>query len=369
MFARWLTAVAILGISFGLAYWGGLFARKWRQPSDQAVVEGLMVPVANLDIGEVWEEKDFVWELPIRNLARDTIEIRKFANSCSCTAIEPPRLTIQPGETATVKLTIDLTHRSYAESGLVQRPFTLSVHPITRQTRHNGSGWQIHGTIRSRVTLEAKSLHFGDQPVRGQPTVTRQVLATVHVPCQGLKVTVNPLVATATVNRREDDPKRFEITIAVNPELPPGNFQTEAQISVVNPSGKRELAFILPIAGEMQPEVRLLPARVLLMPTPIGETAEAVVTLQVPPEVKVALDHIEIDDPSLRVEPAYIAGIPADHAYRLLQKVSKAGKQTNAARFFFRKQGQKILALPVEICYHGESLKKTAVKATEREQP
>lgn len=152
----------------------------------------------------------------------------------------------------------------------------------------------------------------------------------------------------------------------MNPDLPPGNFQTDAQISVVTPSDKRELTLILPIAGEMQPEVRLLPARVLMAPTSIGETAEAVVTLQVPPEVKVRVDHIEIEDPSLRVESVEIEGMPAGRAYRLRQKVTKAGEQTNTARFFFRKPGQIIFALQVEVCYHGESVKKMDVKTTER---
>jgi len=367
MNARWLIAAAILGGSFGVAYWGGLYARKWRQPSDQAMVEGLMIPAANLDIGKVWEEKEFVWSLPIRNLSGDTIEIRKFISSCGCTAIKPAKLSIQPGELAIVELTIDLTQRSFAEEGLALRPFGISIHPITSRSRPGGPGWQIHGTVHSRATLDAKSVHFGEEPVRGQPALKRRVLATVHVPCQDLQATVNPLVATASVERRKDDPSRFEITIAVNPDMPPGKFQTNAQISVVTSSGERELAFRLPIAGEMQPEVRLLPARVLLPPTPVGATAEAIVTLQGSPEVKVALDHIEIGDPGLRVEPAVVEGIPSGRAYRLLQQVAKEGEQTNTVQFFYRKPGQKVIKVAVEVCFRGESVKKTAAKATKGE--
>jgi hypothetical protein len=370
MFTRWRAAAIILTISFGVAYLGGLYARKWMQPPDQAVVEGLSIPLANLDIGEAWEEKDFVWLLPVRNVTSNTIEIRKFTTSCGCTAIKPANLSIHPGDTATVQLTIDLTHRSYAEKELSERPFTISVYPITQQTRRGGvPGWQILGTVRSRVTLDTKSVHFGDQPIRGQPAVTKKVLASVHVPCQALEVSVNPVIATTTIKRREDDPSRFEITIAVNPDQPAGYFHTDAKISVVSPGGKRELAFTLPIAGDMQPEVRLLPARVLLSPTPIGETAEAVVTLQVPSEANVAVDHIEIDDPGLRVEPTAIKGIPAGRAYRLLQQVAKQGERTSTARFFIRKPGQNLLTLSVEVCYRGESLKQTAAKVKEGKQP
>jgi hypothetical protein len=369
MFVRWSAAAAILAISFGLAYWAGQYARKARQPADQAVVEGLMIPAANLDFGEVWEEKGFDWRLPIRNLTSNTVEIRKFSTSCGCTAIEPPKLSIQPGETATVQLTIDLTHRSYAEAGLARRPFAISVHPITPSARRGSAGWQIHGTVRSRVTVDEKSVHFGEEPIHGQQAVTRKLRATVHVPCQDLEVTLNPSVATATVKRHEDDPSRFEITIAVNPDLPPGHFQTDAKISVLTPSGKRELALLLPIAGEMQPEVRLLPARVVLAPAPIGDSVEAIVTLQAPPEAEAAVDHIEIDDPSLRVGPARIEGHPAGRAYRFRQYVGKEGDQRSTVRFIIRKPNTGKITLPIEVWYCGEPRQKASLATVTENEP
>ena len=366
---RWLFAAAILGITFGVACWAGLYARKWREADRQVIVEGLMVPTDNLNIGEVWEEKDFAWRLPIRNATGDTIQIHKFNTSCSCTAIEPARISIRPGETATVNLTIDLMHLSDAVAGVARRPFALSVQPVTSLTRQGGFGWQIHGTVRSRVTLDAKTVHFGDQPIRGQTAVTRQVLATVHIPCQGLKVAVNPLVATVTVNRREDAPERFEITVAANPNLPPGNFQTDAKINVVEPNGKHTLAFMLPIAGTMRSEVRLLPERILLEPRPIGETADAIVTLHAPPDANVVIDHIETDDPGLTAEAATIPGIPACHAFRVRQRVEKEGEQTVSMRFVLRGRGDKLTTLPVQMCYRGVAVKKPATDPTRSTQP
>lgn len=368
--ARWFIATVILGLSFGGAYWAGLYARKWREAEQpEAVAEGLMIPVANLDIGEVWEEKGFVWQLPIRNLTSDTIQVQQFKTSCGCTSVNPSKLLLQPGETATVALTIDLTHRSSTEEGLSRRPFALSIQPVTLRSRRDGSGWQLHGAIRSRVTLDAKNVHFGEQPIHGQPAVRRELLATVHIPCRDLEVAVDSLVASAIVKRRADDSTRFEITIAANPELPPGSFKAEAKIHVVEPSGERELACTLPIVGEMQPEVRLLPARVLLETRSIGETAEAVVTLQAPPDANVAVDHIEIDDPGLRVEPAAIEGIPSGRAYRLRQQVAKEGEQRSTARFIIRKLNSKPITLPVEIWYRGKQAKKNAAPKMTESQP
>jgi len=135
------------------------------------------------------------------------------------------------------------------------------------------------------------------------------------------------------------------------------------------PMGERALAVVLPIAGEMRPEVRLLPARVLLEPKPVGGVSEAFVTVQAPLDAKVTVDHIEIDDSRLRVEPAAIAGIPAGRAYRIRQSVTKEGEQVSAARFIIRKLDQKLITLTVEVCYCGEGDKTIAATAPMENQP
>ena len=112
MRSRWLFAITILGFSFAAAYLGGMAAKKVKGTEQaQEVIGGLMIPTDNLDMGEVWEAKDFSWRLPIRNLSDRTIEIRKFLSSCVCTAIDPPRLSIPPGETVMVNLVLDLMSR------------------------------------------------------------------------------------------------------------------------------------------------------------------------------------------------------------------------------------------------------------------
>lgn len=273
---------------------------------------------------------------------------------------------LQPGEAATIRVTLDLTHRSYRESGVARRPFAVSLRPLTRNAKPRGAGWRLHGTIQSRITLDTPTIHFGERTIHGQTPVTQKVVATVHVPCERLEVAIGPAVASATVKQREDDEKRFEITIAANSSLSPGHFKGEARIYIVEPCGGRTLGVVLPIAGEMQPGVRLLPARVLLEPKPVGETAEAVVTLQAPQDAKVVVDHIEIDDPALRVEPASIKGISAGRAYRLRQRVAKEGEHVSKARFF---PDHDLIKLTVEVCYRGQSGKKIAGSVPKEEQP
>src|SRR5581483_2768328 len=114
MHVRWLLAIVVLGLSFGVAYWAGLAARQANQPPPMGVIYVLAIAAADLDMGEVWEETGIVWRLPIHNQTTRHIEIHELQQTCGCTDIKPRRLTIAAGETATLELTLDLTHRTYS---------------------------------------------------------------------------------------------------------------------------------------------------------------------------------------------------------------------------------------------------------------
>jgi hypothetical protein len=367
MGVRWLLAIAILGVSFVAAYWGGTAAREWRKPPPVEVVEGLAIPAADLDMGEVWEAKGIAWRLPIHNQTAATVEIHDLLASCGCTSIEPRKLSISAGETATINLQLDLTHRTYSDAGLAERPFAVMLRPVIGAGQPRGPAWKLHGTIKSRVTVDPLAVDFGERPVHGQTPVTQKIVAAVHLPCRDLEVMVEPKVATATIHRRSDDETTFDIVLAANPNLPPGEFKGEAQIKVVTPTGERWPGFTMLIGGKMQPEVRLLPSRLLLEAKPIGEMAEAVVTLQASPDAKVAVDHIEIDSPDLRVEPVTVEGIPAGRAFRVRQTVRKDGEQVSEVRFVIRKPDKKLITLPVQVCCRGEAI--TAANQTGVKEP
>jgi hypothetical protein len=356
MYARWLLVIVVLGASFGAAYWAGLAARNAKQTPPMEVIEGLAVAAADLDMGEVWEEQGIAWRLQVHNQTTRRIEIHDLQQTCGCTDIKPRRLSVAAGETATLDLTLDLTHRTYSDFGQARRPFSVVFHPVLNPKSRPRVGWKLHGTIMSRVTLDKLALDFGERPVHGGTPVMQKVMATVHVPCQHLEVAVKPEVAAATVVPQEDDRTKFEIILVANPGFPPGRFQADAQIYTVSPSGEKALGVTLPISGLMQPEVRPLPARLLLEEKPVGEMAEAVVTLQASPDAKVAVDHIEIGSPDVHVEPVTVEGIPAGRAFRVRQKVTKAGEQASEIRFVIRKPNKKPERLSVQVCCYGETI-------------
>ena len=334
---------AAVGLSCLAAYKLGLTLGPPAAPSPPAEyeIEGLVVAAGALELGEVWESKVLEHQLPIRNRTGGSLQVRDLAVSCGCLSIEPRKFTIPPYGTTSVQLKIDLTWRERADIGLPARPFTLEITPLTKNGWPRKGGWKLQGVVKSRVTLDALSLHFGQEGVYGQTSAPRKVVATAHVPAQLLDVVT--------------DPNQYEVLVALQPELPPGPFASEINIDLITAAGERVFAAKLPIDGQVQPAVRPLPAHILLGSKPLDATAEAVVVLQVPPRCPIQVDRIETESEDVQVAATDIQGIPFGRAFRITQRITRVGDQRSTVRFVCRHPGQPPMSISTVVSYRGEA--------------
>jgi hypothetical protein len=343
-------------IACASAFWYG----AWRNvpPSEPLPefqeIKGLAVKLRDLDLGTVWEDDDLHYQLPIENRTSSDIRVVDFIPSCWCLDVKPRSIVVPAWKTKLVDLALDLTHRVPGEIGLAEREFKVEITPVFESGMHHGPGWRLHGISKSRITLDTLSVDFGEAPVRGKTPVQRKVLATVHLPVDRLDVTTDPSVAKVKVERHKTSANTFELAVFWNASLPVGPFKSQAVIDVISPAGERLRGTKLPIAGRMQPEVRLLPSRLILGSKPIGEKLEAVVVIQAPPDVAIKVDHIETDSRDLHIEPVAIEGLPSGRAYKVVQKVRKAGDQSGLAKFF-TKSDRPSAPMEMQVCYRGEA--------------
>ncbi len=367
-----LVLLAVVLVGSGLrAYQLALATAKPRDaevPSGDFVVNGLAVSAVSLDMDVVWEDKDVPWQLPIRNRTANTVHIKDFVVSCGCVTIEPRSLSIAAGETATLQLRFDVTHRAPVEIGLDRRQFHQELRPVFRDIGVSRSGWLMRGIVRSRVTLDTAFVQFGEEPVQDQPPASRKLVATVHVPAERLEATVDPPMATVEVIRRTSSPARFDLSVTPQPALPPGSFQGNLVLNLRSAGGERLPGLTVPVAGNVQPAVRALPARLLLGSKPLGQVAEATVVLQAPATSEYVVDHIETDSPDVHVEPVRVEGAPPGRAFRVTQQVTKEGDQTSTVRFVIRKSGRVPVPLTMDVCYRGEATNRPVEQGT-RKQP
>ena len=75
-----------------------------QMPSER---NGIFIDPHQLEIGELWEDRDYVANISLHNQTDKEIEIGAFAPSCTCTKIEPNELTIPPRGMKKIAVHID----------------------------------------------------------------------------------------------------------------------------------------------------------------------------------------------------------------------------------------------------------------------
>jgi uncharacterized protein DUF1573 len=348
-----LTLSAILVLQ--LAFESGRWQTKNRADPKEIIIEGLAVSKTALDMGEVWEAKDHQHTVPIRNLTSNKIEIDDFALSCGCVDIGPKPVIIQPGETSELHLTVDLTEqRRLNQLGVAQRQFAVQITPIQKKGAWPLERWNLHGLVKSRVTLDKFGVSFGEQPIKGENPPAQTVLATTHVPYRKLEPSFNSRILSVQVVPQRDQQNQVALIVPPNPSLPAGPFTSDLTLVVIGEAGERLPGVTIPVSGIMQNEIRLLPARVVLGSNPLGSKAEAHVVLQKPDNTKVSVEQIEIDSPDVDIELVSVEGLPSGRTYRVRQKITKLGDQLSQVRFIVRKENQQPMKVIMEVCYRGE---------------
>jgi hypothetical protein len=307
----------------------------------------LVVESSSLDLGEVWEEPEYVHTLPVHNRGSQEVKVTDIATPCGCVSVNPRSFSVSPSGSTQVAVTLDLTSRPQGALGQDVRPFSVEVHPLFTGTQlpRATRGWTLTARVKSRVTLDALALNFGERPMQGVPAEPRSLVATVHVPCQRLEVATRGGGVNANTRRLDPTGNRYEITFTPDTiALPVGSFKATATVSVVTPSGETLFGARLPVEGTVRPELNLLPARLILGAKPVGETASGTLVLQGAAGNDLAVQQIETDSSDVTVTPVAVEIAPGARAWRVTQRISKAGDQSSTVCFVFTRAGRQIKA-------------------------
>lgn len=331
---------------------GEFGARPRTIPVPVQTVRGLMIEPGHLDLGEVWETPEHVATVRIRNGGSESQSITSFVTSCDCLAVTPKSVTLVPSESAEIQVRLNLTHRQPHEIGLAKRPISVRINPVFAGDFAVTTGWELKGVARSRVSLEASQVEFGDSCHFGGPPVSRKVRATAHLPLSRLQV--DPSFGL-TARTEPEGSNRYVIVITPDNSLPIGPFKGQVQVSAVTPDGVSHPCAGIDVSGDMQPSVRVLPRFVLLGERSIGTQAEADVTLRMP-GTGWAVERVESDNPDTTVSRV---GVDADEAvrYRITQQVRAVGDHKTIVRFHVRGSGRSEV-VAVDIRCHGQTDKR-----------
>lgn len=306
---------------------------------------------SDLDLGEVWEDPEYVRDLTICNRGSQSVQVNGMRGGCECTAVNPQAFTLAPGASQQVRVKIDLTHRTPHQFGVDRRELALTIHPTFADRGIAAEGWAIRGVIKSRVSVDGRELAFGDTCGQGE-SVTRTMKATAHVPLAALEATAPSDKATVSVVPAPKRPGGYDIPVTPNPDLPLGPVRFDVALTATMSDGAKHRCVAFGVYGEMRSPVRIISDPVLLGEHPVGSTPEAVVSVRFP-AASWSVDRIETEHPDTRVIPTdKLDGRPA---YRISQPISKPGDGTCQVRFVCRKPNGQLETMPATLQWYGHT--------------
>src|SRR5579871_3793323 len=152
---------ALIGL-FVLVFWLAMKSRQLlaSEPPSLVVDDGY------LWFGEVWEDPEFVWKLPIRNTTDREIHIPGFDASCSCLKIEPSSVLIPAGATEEVRLILNLV-KAQRQGNPDGRDFTVAIHPKISRRAASQRAWVVHGIVKTPFSIHPPVVDFEESLTRG----------------------------------------------------------------------------------------------------------------------------------------------------------------------------------------------------------
>lgn len=356
----WVVFLVLAGPGCYLAYLLGVALAPARVPAAArapAAVGGLVADPTALVLGEVWEDPAFVREVMLTNPGPHPVRVTNLGGGCECTRVEPTAFEVPAGGRQAVRVTIDLTHRYPYQFGIDRRELSLGLHPTVADRGAAAGGWTLTGVVKSRVSLDGRGLEFADLCGRGGPAVTRAMRATAHVPLAALTATAPADRAKVEVRPVPGKPDQYAVRVTPHPDLPLGPFRFPVALTATLPDGRTVPCAGFDVAGEMGSPVRVVPGPVLLGEHRVGATAEAVVAVHFP-AAGWAVDRVETERPETVVTPAdAIDGRPA---YRIAQRIGKAGDERAQVRFVCRRPGGGWETVAVPVIWNGVASKEVS---------
>lgn len=265
--SSWLGRVtvtaALLACCGAAAYWLGAAKNQARAPHPV-----LSVPEEALNLGEVFDDPEYPWTLPIQNETGTDLHIDKFVTSCGCAKIAQESMTLKAGERADLNLTIDFRARTPKDRDEPIRDFEVSVW-ARLGTGASAGPWNLHGRVRQPFALSSRFIYFPDLFLGQVDIKPQQLVVTCREPVQNIRCQCDGSRVDVKITRLSTNPDTFQCQLVARKGLPLGEFGDKLLISAVTHDG-REARCVIPLFGTVKEEVQTLPEFLALGPTRIG---------------------------------------------------------------------------------------------------
>ena len=346
MSRRTLLLVAILSV----AALGGLLAAKrvsfvTAKPGIPPVA--LDIEPRYLDFGEVWETDRFEWSIPIRNREPHPVELTGLTGSCGCSVTESTALGIPPGETRTLKLTLDLRPQSCIRAGGDTRAFASAIRvTVLGGAKPRQATWQLHGIVK--------------RPLRVPAAVTFGRRSELTLPLAPLVIPVEPLTAirsvalecssphfAAAVRPVSESPLRLELVVTPAADLKRGAVSGTITLAAITPDGQALPSLELPVSAEIVPDIEPTPTAIHFGARDVGAEVTETIGLWSLSNRPFAIERCEAEGNGVSAQPE-----PDGRSVTVRMNVVGAGSTIGRVRLVVRPEGGEPVEVivPVQVC-------------------
>lgn len=314
-------------------------------------IAGLKVAADALDFGEVWEDSEFRWKLPIENTSSQRIEIVKLEASCGCVSVDPPSLLISPGQTRDVHLTLNLSPRNSERANFPVRELSFRLRPVIRSPLPRELTWILKGKVRNAFVELPESIDFGESCVRGGPFPVRTFQVIVPRAVKSLEADSSPSIAACKVIPPNMDSQVFSIELAPSKKLASGPFEFAVRLLATSDAGERLPAVTVPAFGRVVHDV-FVDGPVVFGALSVGDTDKRKISVQSRTASKFAVGAIDYDAARMRVERDSHAP-PDGTRFDVVLLRAERGAHRSIIRFHISQDRQPPYELEVPLVYHG----------------
>jgi len=309
----------------------------------------LSVASEHLFLGEVWAQNRVPCVLPIQNNSRDFISILRFRTSCRCVSLDPPSMTVAPGEIAQLRLDLDLADRAFETKGIRVR-----VVPVVENASFVGQhkGWAVSGSVRMPIHCSSEMFDFGEISILDHARRTVCVGIRAVEPLQVMSATTQ--VENARVGFRHIVGNEYEVSADIEPLYVDGEFDFDVDIAF-GQDGRTLGVFPIRARGRYINEVEAIPEVVSFGAIEVGSVEEAQVVVRSrsghPFSASVEVDSAIAQD--VKISPVSTS-TKKEHAFRIVLTVTRSGSFASEAIFRIQLENRSVpieVVLPIQ--YHG----------------
>lgn len=305
-----------------------------------------------LDLGEVWLSDQYTIAVPMKNVTDEPVEVTSFRSSCNCVQVSPAEVTLLPGETVTVSVTLDLRVGAPMESRGHTRLFDANITPVTRNSASGQyQSWEVKGCVKSPfITSGAEPLEF----IKGQPeprAIEIESLATLS----SVDVCARTDIAAVSANLNHDG-RRCQIQITPRLAVPSGEHVFAALVSGETEDGQSFEEIPVTFLLRIRDDVICTPSTVVWGFQPVGTDLTSELKLESLSGEPFAV-HVQSPGDKVAVDPMSAtngtSGFHSAHAFRVSHRVTTQGMTRALIRFRSIMKGREPQQIEVPLVVYG----------------